>query len=147
MTAFSWGSVSGWAYRPDVFTDVWQCRTVVQQKLSARGRPATEQAACAEAIRSYEKLVAEQFTKKVELATQADQDQKAYDVGNYHDDQLDLRDSLNAIAIDMLAVTALTQQRWLNFAAQIANGFGVLAGLAELLGWTIHPSRLIGLLS
>jgi hypothetical protein len=121
--------------------------TVVQLRLAAAARPAPEQAAYADAIQSYEKLAAEQGRKKDELKAQADQDQKDYDAANFHDDQFDLSDALLAIAIALLAVTALTQQRWLYVAALIPTGFGVLMGLSGLLGWTIHPSGLIRLLS
>ena len=121
--------------------------TVVQMRLAAAGRPAAEQSAYADAIQSYEKLAVEQGKKKDELKAQADQDQKDYDAANFHDDQFDLSDALLAIAIAMLAVTALTQQRWLYVGALIPTGFGVLMGLAGLSGWTIHPSGLIQLLS
>lgn len=121
--------------------------TVVQMRLAAAGRPAAEQAAYTDAIQSYEKLAMEQGKKKDELKAQADQDQKDYDAANFHDDQFDLSDALLAIAIAMLAVTALTQQRWLYVGALIPTGFGVLMGLSGLLGWTIHPSGLIRLLS
>lgn len=121
--------------------------TVVQMRLAAIGRPAAAQAAYADAIQNYDKLAAEQGKKKDELKAQADQDQKDYDAANFHDDQFDLSDALLAIAIAMLAVTALTQQRWLYVGALIPTGFGVLMGLSGLLGWTIHPSGLIQLLS
>ena len=121
--------------------------TVVQLKLSAAGRPEAERTAYTDAIQSYEKLATEQTAKKDELKAQADQDQKDYDAANFHDDQFDLSDALLAIAIAMLAVTALTQQRWLYAAALVPTGFGILMGLSGLLGWTIHPSGLIRLLS
>lgn len=121
--------------------------TVVQLRLAAVARPAAEQAAYAEAIQSYEKFGTEQVKKKEELRAQADQDQKDYDAANFRDDQFDLSDALLAIAIALLAVTALTHQRWLYWAALVPTGFGVLMGLAGLLGWALHPTGLIRLLS
>jgi hypothetical protein len=121
--------------------------TLVQLKLAAAGRPVTQQAGYAEAIQSYEKIAAEQAKKKAELQQQAEQDQKDYDAANFHDDQFDLSDALLAIAIALLAVTALTHQRWLYFAALIPTGFGILMGLSGLLGWSLHPTALIQLLS
>ena len=100
-----------------------------------------------DAIQTYEKLAAEQNKKKEELRIKAEQDQKDYDSGNYRDDQFDLSDALLAIAIALLAVTALTHQRWLYFVALIPTGFGAVMGLAGLLGWAIHPAGLIRLLS
>lgn len=121
--------------------------TLVQLRLAAAGRPLAQQAGYAEAIRSYEKIAAEQAKKKAELQQQAEQDQKDYDAANFHDDQFDLSDALLAIAISLLAVTALTHQRWLYFAALVPTGFGILMGLSGLLGWSIHPTALVQLLS
>lgn len=120
---------------------------LVQLRLAAAGRPLAEQATYATAIQSYEKITAEQAKKKAELQQQADQDQKDYDAANFRDDQFDLSDALIAIAISLLAVTALTHQRWLYFAALVPTGFGVLMGLSGLLGWSFHPTALIRLLS
>ena len=92
-------------------------------------------------------LMKDQNKKKEELRIKAEQDQKDYDSGNYRDDQFDLSDALLAIAIALLAVTALTHQRWLYFVALTPTGFGAVMGLAGLLGWAIHPAGLIRLLS
>jgi hypothetical protein len=98
-------------------------------------------------IAAYEKLEAEQSQKKDELKAQAAQDQKDYDAANFRDDQFDLSDALLAIAISLLAVTALTHQRWLYVIALIPTGFGILMGLSGLLEWPIHPTALVRLLS
>ena len=74
-------------------------------------------------------------------------DQKKYDDLNYRDDQFDLSDALLAIAIAMLAVTSLTNKRWLFIAALVPTLFGVIMGIAGLVGWQIHPDALIRLLS
>ncbi|GAA4032883.1 DUF4337 domain-containing protein [Actimicrobium antarcticum] len=121
--------------------------TLVQLKLAALGRTGTDQAAYNAAIASYEKIAIDQRQKKEELRALADDDQKQYDGANFHDDQFDLSDALLAIAISLLAVTALTQQRWLYVAALVPTGFGIAMGLAGLLGWSLHPSGLIRLLS
>ncbi|MBJ7311012.1 DUF4337 domain-containing protein [Rugamonas sp. CCM 8940] len=121
--------------------------TVVQLRLAALDRPAAQQASYAEAIAHYEALAADQAKKKAEAKAQAEQDQKDYDAANFKDDQFDLSDTLLAIAISLLAVTALTQQRWLYLAALVPTGFGVLMGLSGLAGWAIHPNGLIALLS
>src|SRR2546421_555457 len=81
--------------------------------------------------------------EKEELKAQADQDQKDYDAANFRDDQFDLSDALLAIAISLLAVTALTHKRWLYAVAMVPTAFGILMGLSGLLGWSIHPTRLI----
>ena len=121
--------------------------TVVQLKLGMLGRTGEDKAAYQEAIRQYETIAAEQLKKKDELKRQAEQDQVDYDAANYRDDQFDLSDALIAIAISLLAVTALTHLRWLYFLSLIPTGFGVLMGLAGLMGLAVHPTTLIRLLS
>ena len=121
--------------------------TVVQLRLAAAGKPAAEQAAYQQAIQQYEKVAQDQDSKKAEAKAQAEQDQKTYDAANFKDDQFDLSDALLAIAISLLAVTALTQLWALYFAALVPTAFGVLMGLSGLAGWGLHPDSLIALLS
>ena len=121
--------------------------TLIQLRLAADGAPASRQAAYREAITSYERLAADQATKKDEVRVQAEQDQKTYDDLNYRDDQFDLSDALIALAISLLAMTALTHKRWLYWVALVPTGFGVLMGLAGLLGWHLHSDALARLLS
>ena len=54
---------------------------------------------------------------------------------------------MQVIAIALLAVTALTQLWWLYWLALVPTGFGVLMGLAGLMGLPIHPDTLVRLLS
>src|SRR5438477_757319 len=121
--------------------------TVAQLKLAAAAAPAAQQASYREAVRSYEQLVADQAQKKEQLRIQAEQDQKTYDALNYRDDQFDLSDALIALAISLLALTALTHKPWLYWLAMTATVGGVLFGLAGLLGWHLHPDALSRLLS
>jgi hypothetical protein len=120
---------------------------LVQLELQATGVPPPAQERYRAAIANYERLVADQDKKKVELKAQADQDQKDYDSANFRDDQFDLSDAFLAISVALLAVTSLTHQRWLYGLAMVPTAFGVLMGLAGLFGWPIHPSWLTGLLS
>ena len=99
------------------------------------------------AIANYERVVADQEKKKLELKAQADQDQKDYDAANFRDDQFDLSDAFLAISVSVLAVTSLTRQRWLYGLAMVPTVFGVVMGLAGLCGWAIHPAWLTGLFS
>jgi hypothetical protein len=120
---------------------------VVQLRLARAARPASEAAAYDEAIARYETRASTEAQKKQELRTQAEQDQKSYDKLNYRDDQFDLSDALLAIAIAMLAVTALTDVWWLYWLACVPSGLGVLMGLAGLFGWALHPDAVTQLLS
>ena len=121
--------------------------TLLQLRLAAPSQPASERQNYQKAIDQYTQLAADQAKKKDELKLQAEQDQKDYDAANFRDDQFDLADALLAIAISLLAVTALTHVWWLYFIALVPTGFGVLMGLAGLAGWGIHPDALIRLLS
>ncbi|NEX64854.1 DUF4337 domain-containing protein [Noviherbaspirillum galbum] len=121
--------------------------TVVQLELAAAGVAPQERERYAESIARYKKLAEEQNRKKDELRVQSDQDQKDYDAANFRDDQFDLSDALLAIAISLLAVTSLTRKPWLYAIAMVPTTFGLLMGLSGLLGWSIHPTGLIRLLS
>jgi hypothetical protein len=121
--------------------------TLVQLRLAAAIAPAAAQDGYRSAIASYEAVAAEQHRKKEELRLLAEQDQKDYDSANFRDDQFDLSDAFLAITVALLAVTSLTQQRWLYAMGIVPAFFGVLIGLAGLCGWPIHPSWLVGLLT
>ena len=110
-------------------------------------QPAGARVSYDQAIAQYEALVKDQTVKKEELKRQAAQDQATYDALNFHDDQFDLSDALIAIAISLLAITSLTQLRWLFALSLVPAGFGILMGLSGLLGWGLHPTALVRLLS
>ena len=110
-------------------------------------RPAAERSALDSVVVRYEGLVADQKTKKDTVRTQAADDQRTYDALNYRDDQFDLSDALTAIAIALLALTSLTQKRWLFGVAMIPTVLGVVMGLAGLAGWHLHPDMITRMLS
>jgi hypothetical protein len=121
--------------------------TVVQLKLAAAGAPSGQQAGYRDAITSYERLVADQVQKREELRVQAERDQQTYDALNFRDDQFDLCDAMIALAISLLALTALTHKPWLFRLALVPTAGGVVMGVAGLLGWRLHPDTLVRLLS
>jgi hypothetical protein len=120
--------------------------TVVQLRLQADDHPPERRAAFDQAVAQYEALAKDQAAKKEELRVQASKDQENYDALNFHDDQFDLSDALLAIAISLLALTSLTRLWWLFGLSMVPAGFGVLMGLAGLLGWSLHPTALVRLL-
>jgi len=122
-------------------------RATIDQLTVAASAQGADKAAAQAAIARYTQIASNQAQKKAEAKAQAEQDQKDYDAANFRDDQFDLSDALLAIAISLLAITALTQQLWLYLAALVPIGFGVLMGVAGLAGWRIHPDALIALLS
>jgi hypothetical protein len=121
--------------------------TIVQLELAAAGAAAGQQAGYRDAIASYKRLVADQGQKKEELRVQAERDQQTYDALNFRDDQFDLCDAMIALAISLLALTALTHKPWLFWLALVPTAGGVVMGLAGLLGWRLHPDALVRLLS
>jgi hypothetical protein len=120
---------------------------VSQLRLAAAGAAPGRQEEYRIAIDVYEQLIADQVKKKEELRVQAERDQINYNALNYRDDQFDLSDTLIALAISLLALTALTHKRWLYWLALVPTTGGVVMGLAGLLGWQVHPDALSRLLS
>jgi len=115
-----------------------------EMKLARRGRtdPA-ELAAYDETIARYTAMAKSQNVKKEEQKVLAEKAQITYDKLNYKDDQFDLAEAAIAIAIALLAITALTHAWWLFWLAMIPSVFGLMIGLAGLLGLPFHPDFLI----
>jgi hypothetical protein len=120
---------------------------VTQLELARLSAPPAAVAGYDAAIARYRNLAADQLKKKDELKAAAEQDQKTYDALNFRDDQFDLSDALLALAVALLAVTALTQLWPLYWVALVPTAFGVLMGVAGLTGLPIHPDSLVRLLS
>ena len=118
-----------------------------QLRLQQSSQPAAAQAGYGAAVAKYDQMAKDQSQKKQEVMVQAQADQKNYDALNYRDDQFDLSDALLAIAISMLAVSSLTQLLWLYLLSLVPSFFGVLMGVAGLVGLHIHPDQLSALLS
>ena len=118
-----------------------------QMELAKAGAPPAQAPAYDQAIASYRAKAVDQAKKRDELKAQAEADQVTYDSLNYRDDQFDLSDALLALAIALLAVTALTRLWPLFFVALVPTFFGVLMGVAGLAALPIHPGALVKLLS
>jgi hypothetical protein len=121
--------------------------TVAQLKAEEAAAPPQTKPVFQEQIKTYEAIAKEQAEKKKVQQADADKADQTYNELNYHDDQFDLSDAMLALAISLMAVTALTQKRWLFVLAMLPTVFGVVMGLAGLLGWHIHPNALTKLLS
>ncbi len=117
--------------------------TIEQITLARAGQPEAERAAYDASIARYREIAKSQSTKKEVLKTQAEEAQKTYDRLNYRDDQFDLAEASIAIAIALLAVTALTHLWWLFWLAMVPSVFGIVMGVAGLVGWAFHPDFLI----
>ncbi|MEO5882107.1 MAG: DUF4337 domain-containing protein [Caldimonas sp.] len=94
-------------------------------------------------IARYSEMARSQNIKKEEQKKLAQDAEATYTKLNYKDDQFDLAEAAIAIAIALLAITALTHVWWLFWLAMIPSVFGCAIGLAGLLGLPFHPDFLI----
>jgi len=118
--------------------------TVEQLSLERRAHTDPANLAAFDAsIKKYSEMAESQMKKKDEQKALAEQAQVTYDKLNYKDDQFDLAEASIAIAIALLAITALTHVWWLFWLALIPSVFGVMIGGAGLLGLPFHPDFLI----
>ncbi len=121
--------------------------TLVQLRLASPAAAPARQPEYAATIARYDSLTKDQAARKDSVRALAVGDQSTYDSLNYRDDQFDLSDAFLALAISLLAVTALTRRRWLYWIALVPTSLGTVMGLAGLLGWHLHPTGLTRLLS
>ena len=92
---------------------------------------------------AYEKTAKKQATDKDRLQEEALRQEERYKQLLERKDQFDLCEATLTIAIAMLAVTTLAQAVWLYGLALVPALFGIIMGLAGLLGWGIHPEALM----
>lgn len=116
--------------------------TEVLRSVLRKGAPELEKQA-----RRYTDVINRYETEEQELKRKARSYENEYDSLNFRDDQFDLSDATLSISLAMLAVTSLTRKRWLFAASWVFAGFGFVMGAAGLLGLSLHPGWLIGLLS
>ncbi len=114
------------------------------QQLMVQGRG---QAELAMQQQRYESAISHYQTEEKDLSTKAKSLEKQYDALNYRDDQFDLSDATISISLALLAVTSLTGKRKLLLLAWIFAGFGVVMGVAGLVGLSLHPDLLVKMLS
>src|SRR6267142_872406 len=87
--------------------------TIAELTAQATVAPQQAQAAYQEQIKAYQAIAQDQAEKKQIQQADAEKADKTYNELNTHDDQFDLSDVMMALAISLLAMTALTQKRWL----------------------------------
>ncbi|HEY6837451.1 MAG TPA: DUF4337 domain-containing protein [Geobacteraceae bacterium] len=115
---------------------------LLQTTVSAKG-----EALLAGQVREYQATI-DRYTQEEEALKKKARDFEAqYDSLNYRDDQFDLSDAALSVTLALLAVTALTGERRLFAFSWIFAGFGIVMGLAGLLGLHLHPDWLTKLLS
>ena len=97
--------------------------------------------------KQYQDTLIRYQAEETALSSKAKDFEKQYDALNFRDDQFDLSDATLSISLAMLAVSALTGKRKLLALAWCFAGFGILMGLAGLLGLPWHPTALVQLLT
>lgn len=136
-----------WAYYQarNIRADVAEA-AATQLELAKGAAPAAQAEAYDRAMAGYRAKAADQLKKRDELRALAEDAQATYETLNRRDDQFDLSDALLAIAIALLAVTALTKLWPLYLVAMVPTAFGVVMGVAGLADLPIHPNMLFKLL-
>jgi len=96
----------------------------------------------------FQNQAIQKYQKDLEtLQAKAKDYQASYDALNFHDDQFDMSDALLAIAMALTAVSSLVN-RWLLFFIGFAAGCGgMVFGVAGFVGWNLHPTWLVAVLS
>jgi len=110
----------------------------------APGKSAAEFAA---QRKQYQATISRYQSEEAELMKKAKAHEKEYNDLNYRDDQFDLSDAALSISLGMLAVASLVNKRKLLYLSWVFAGFGVVMGLAGLIGLHLHPDILTKLLS
>ena len=83
-----------------------------------------------------------QKTESEDVKNQAEQDAKEYDKWNIHDDQFDASEALLSLSITLLAMTSLTQKKWLYGVALVPAAFGATMAIAGLFNLSLHSAWL-----
>ncbi|HEY2070806.1 MAG TPA: DUF4337 domain-containing protein [Rhizomicrobium sp.] len=114
-------------------------------KLNAASPGADKAAYAAEAQRLQTKI-GKYEKQSDDLSTKAKAKEALYSTLEFRHDQFDMADAFCSIALALAAVGALAGRRWLLFGAWGAGAFGILMGLAGIVGWAIHPEWLASFL-
>src|SRR4051794_16899104 len=141
-------SIDTWAWYQAKKTRLEVYRsTALQLHLQALALPPAQRAPLEKGSAGYVKKADDEQAELDQKQKDAKAQDDLYNAKNLHDDQFDLCEACISLAIALLAVTSLTQKRWLFGLAMVPAGFGILMGLAGLFGLRIHPDFLTNLLS
>jgi hypothetical protein len=94
----------------------------------------------------YQSDIAKYEARSKETMAKAKAREAEYERLNFHDDQFDMSEAFISIAIAVAAVAALTDSWWLLYFGWASGAFGILMGVAGLLGLDWHPDWLAKLL-
>jgi len=94
----------------------------------------------------YEADIKKYQERSKETRAKAERLEAEYERLNYRDDQFDLSDAFLSIAIALSAIAALVELYWLLYVAWAAGAFGLIMGLAGLLGLPLRLAYLAAML-
>ena len=120
---------------------------VLQRELSGSSMAPEARSLVDKKLADYDAKIHLYEQEKAEIKKTAEGYQKEYDRLNTHDDQFDMSEALNSVAIALLGITALTRKRRLLYLAWTFAGLGVVLGIAGFVGLGFHPDFLARWLS
>jgi len=131
--------VDSWGYYQAKNTQEKMYETALaQMEVQSAGLTGAALARAVAAEKNFKGMAAHEKETKEKVKADAEGFVRDYDSLNYKDDQFDLSDATLAIAISLLAVTSLTQKKFLFIFAMIPTALGLLMGCAGLFGWHIN---------
>ncbi|HEY9724660.1 MAG TPA: DUF4337 domain-containing protein [Oscillatoriaceae cyanobacterium] len=98
-------------------------------------------------IKSYSSDLARYEADMKDLSKAAKGYTKQYNALNFKDDQFDMSDATLSLSLAILAIAALTSQRWLVYFSWVIAAFGLAMGVAGLAGLGWHPDWIVQMLS
>lgn len=122
--------------------------TLVQLRVQAAGAtPGHVADAIAREMAVQQGVVEKQTKQAAEQLKKAQAYRPAIEALGLTDDQFDISEAFVSIAIAVAAVSALVASFPLLFLAWGSGLVGIVMGLAGFLGWSIHPTWLVSLLT
>ena len=132
-------TVDTWAWFQARKTQLNVARFAVDQlQIQLVTAPSELRATIEQKISGYQADIAKSTAILGDLEKKATALEADYNRWNHHDDQFDLANGLLSVAIALLAVTSLTQKRWLFFVAMIPTAGGLIFGIAGLFQLGLH---------
>jgi hypothetical protein len=126
-----------WYQARNIREDVYRA-TAAQFEAQSKVAPPTAQQTWKTQAEIYSVLAEKQNKKKEGVQAIAENAEKRYEVLEVRHEQLDLSEALLSIAVAMLGITALTQKRWLYWAALVPELFGFIMGISGFCKLPLH---------
>lgn len=100
-----------------------------------------------EKVASYQAMADKYEKEKADIKTEADGWKAKQEALESRDDQFDLSDAALSIALSLMALTALTQKKWLMYVGLVFAVIGLIYTAAGFMAWNLSPgfvARLLG---